>query len=66
MAFFGQDPVRCKIITDNKRLQQVRNFNYLSCKFCMKMKNIFNKYNKICSNTGNLNNTFKPNLDYKY
>jgi len=31
MAFFGQDPVTCKIFVENKYLQQVRNFKYLGC-----------------------------------
>ena len=26
MAFLGRDPVRCKIVVDNKCLQQVKNF----------------------------------------
>lgn len=30
MAFFGEDPVRCKIIVDNKCLQQAKDFKYLS------------------------------------
>jgi hypothetical protein len=29
MAFLGQDPVSCKIIVDNKCLQQEKNFEYL-------------------------------------
>ena len=28
MASLGQDPVRCKIIVDNKCVQQVKNFKY--------------------------------------
>jgi hypothetical protein len=28
MAFLGQDPVRCKIVVDNKCLQHVENFKY--------------------------------------
>ena len=31
MAFLGQDAVRCKIVVDNKRLQQVNNSDYLYC-----------------------------------
>ena len=31
MAFLGQDPVRCKIVVDNKCLKQVRNFKYGGC-----------------------------------
>jgi hypothetical protein len=62
VAFLGQDAVICKIVMDNKCLQQVKNFNYLSWEFRTKMKNIFNKSNRICSNVGDLNSTFKPNL----
>jgi hypothetical protein len=29
MAFKGPDPVRTKIVTDNKILEQVSSFNYL-------------------------------------
>ena len=58
MEILRQDPVRCKIVMDNKCLQKVKDFNYLSYEFRMKMKNIFNKSNKICPNAGNLNNTF--------
>jgi hypothetical protein len=31
VVFLGQDPVISKIIVDNKCLQQVKNFKYLSC-----------------------------------
>jgi hypothetical protein len=31
MAFLGQDPVRRKIVVDNKFLQQVKNYEYLYC-----------------------------------
>ena len=31
MAFLGQDPVRSKIIVDNKCWQRVNNFKYLGC-----------------------------------
>jgi hypothetical protein len=44
MAFLGQDPVRCKIIVDNKCLQQVKNFKYLSCEIsCGNEKDIQQK-----------------------
>ena len=33
MAFLGQDPVRCKIVVDNKCLQKLKNFKYLCCEF---------------------------------
>jgi hypothetical protein len=31
MALSGQDPVRCKIIVDNRYSQQVKDFKYLGC-----------------------------------
>jgi hypothetical protein len=31
MTFLGQDPVRCKIVVDNKCLREVKNFEYLFC-----------------------------------
>ena len=31
MAFLGQDPVRYKIVVDNKCLQKIKNFKYLGC-----------------------------------
>lgn len=31
MAILRQDPERCKIIVDNKWLQQGKNFEYLGC-----------------------------------
>jgi len=30
LAFLGRDPVRCKIVVDNKCLQQVKNFQHSS------------------------------------
>jgi hypothetical protein len=38
MEFLGQEPVRCKIVVDNKCLQQVRNFKYLGCEICYENK----------------------------
>jgi len=31
MEFLGQHPVRCKVIVDNKCLQQAKNFRYIGC-----------------------------------
>ena len=33
MKFLGQDPVRCKLVVDNKRLQ-VKNFKLLVLDIC--------------------------------
>jgi phage major head subunit gpT-like protein len=38
IAFLGKDPLRRKIIADNKCLQQVKNFKYLSCKIAYENK----------------------------
>jgi hypothetical protein len=46
MAFLGQDPVRCKIVVDNKCLH-VWNLEHLFSKFRMKMYRIFNKNYQI-------------------
>jgi hypothetical protein len=42
MAFLGQDPVRCKIVMDNKYLQHVENFKYRG-KLPIEKKSILNK-----------------------
>jgi len=33
MAFLGQDPVKCKIVVDNKCLKKLKKFKYLGYKF---------------------------------
>jgi len=32
MTYKGQDPIRCKIITDNTIVEQVNTFTYFGCK----------------------------------
>jgi hypothetical protein len=63
MAFLGKDPVRCKIIVDNKCLQQIRNFKYLRHKISYeKGKKMFNKeLAKFFPILGIIHNNFKPN-----
>jgi len=52
--FLGEDIVRCKIIVDNKSLQQVQNFKYLGCEISYEIRiKIFDRNSKICSNTEN-------------
>jgi hypothetical protein len=51
MEFLGKDPVRCKIVVDNKRLQQV-NLSVWVVKFPKQIR-FSTKSNKIFSNTGN-------------
>jgi hypothetical protein len=66
MAFLEQVPVRCKIIVDNKCLQQVKNFKYLSCEISYKNEKDFQqKVAKLVQILGILNNTFKPTVVQK-
>ena len=37
MEFLGQDPLRCKIVEDNKCLQQIKNFKYLGYEISYKI-----------------------------
>jgi hypothetical protein len=61
MAFFGQGPVRRKIILDNKCLQQVKKFKYLGCEISYENeKDIQQEAAKCAQILGILNNTFKP------
>jgi hypothetical protein len=53
MAFLGQDPVRCKIVVDNKCLQ-ARHFKHLGSEISYEnVHDIQQKITKIFSNTGN-------------
>jgi hypothetical protein len=62
MAFLGQDPVRCKIIGDNKCLQ-VKNLKYLGCEISYENeKDIPQKVTKFAQILGILTNAFKPTL----
>jgi hypothetical protein len=66
MAFLGQDPVRCKIIVENKCLQ-VKNFKYFSCEISYKNENsIQQKLAAFAQNMGVLNNTFQATLVQKF
>ena len=61
MAFLGQDPLRCKIMVDNKCLQQVKNFEYLSCEVSYENeKDIQQKVARFGPILGIVSNTFKP------
>jgi len=61
MAFKGRDPVRTKIVIDNKIMEQVNSFNYLgnviSYEKELDIDNTLHNYLKI---TGILNNVFRP------
>jgi hypothetical protein len=61
MAFRGQDPVRTKIVIDNKIMEQVNSFNYLGNMISYgKELDIDNKLDNYLKITGILNNVFRP------
>jgi hypothetical protein len=66
MTFLGQDPVRCKIVVDNKWLQQVKNLKFLGCEISYENeRDIEQKLAKFAQELEILNNTFKPVLVQK-
>ena len=61
MAFKGRDPVRTKIVTDNKIIEQVNLFNCLGNKTSYEGElDIDNKLNHYLKITGILNSVFRP------
>jgi hypothetical protein len=61
MAFRGRDPVRTKIVIDNKIIEQVNSFNYLGNVISYdKEVDIDNKLHNYLKITGILNNVFRP------
>jgi hypothetical protein len=62
MAFKGGDPLRSKIVINNKIIEQVNTFNCLGNLVSYeKEKDTDNKMTKFLKITGIINNTFKPN-----
>jgi hypothetical protein len=57
MAYLGKDPVRCKIIVDNKYLQQMKNCKYLGCEISYEYEKDIKKIAKFDKIPGILNNT---------
>jgi len=58
----GRDPVLCKIVVDNKCLQQVNYFKYLSCEICYENEKVIRqKVGKFVQILGIRNNAFKNN-----
>jgi hypothetical protein len=61
MALTGRDPVRSKIVIDNKITEQINSFNYfrnlISYGKEMDIDNTLNKYLKI---TGIIHSMFRP------
>ena len=61
MAFKEQDPVRTKIVIDNKIIEQVNSFNYLGNMISYEKKlDIDSKLHNYLKITGILNNVFRP------
>jgi hypothetical protein len=57
MAFKGRDPVRTKIVIDNKIIEQVKSFNYLGNMISYERElDINNKLNSYLKIIGILNN----------
>jgi predicted butyrate kinase (DUF1464 family) len=61
MAFRCRDPVRTKIVIDNKIVGQVNSFNYLGNMISYEKElDIDNKLHNYLKITGILNNVFRP------
>ena len=61
MAFKGRYPVRTKIVTENKFIEQVNSFNYLGNMMSYEKElDIDNKLHNYLKITGILNNVFRP------
>ena len=61
MAFKGRDPVRTKIVIDNKIIEQVKMFNCLEDMISYgKQLDIDNKLHNYLKITGIINNVFRP------
>ena len=68
MAFRGQDPVRSKIVIDNKNIEEVNSFNNLGHLICYEQETeTDNKLNYYLKITGIINNyvTFTENFKEK-
>jgi len=66
MSFKGRDPVRTKIVIDNKIIEQVNMFNCLGNMISYEKElDIDNKLHNYLKITGILNNVFKPQKTLK-
>jgi len=66
MVFRGRDPVRTKIVIDNKIIEQVNSFNYLGNMISYEKElDIDNKLHNYLQITGTLNNVFRPQKTLK-
>jgi hypothetical protein len=60
MVFKGRDPVRTKIVIDNKITEQVKSFKYLGNMKSYERELDIDKLNSYLKITGILNNVFRP------
>ena len=65
MEFEGRDPVRTKIVKDDKIIEKVKLFNYLENISYEKELDIDNKLHNYLKITGVLNNVFRPQKTLK-
>ena len=65
MAFEGPDPIKSKIVIDNKIIEQVNTFNYLGNLSYEGEKDISNKLNNFTKITGVINNVVKQKTTLK-
>jgi hypothetical protein len=63
MSFKGRDPVRTKIVIDNKIIEKVNSFNYLGNMISYRKElDIDNKLHNCLKITGILNNVLRPEI----
>ena len=66
IAFLRKDPVRRKIIVDNKCLQQEKNFKCVGCKISYEnKKQIQQQLENFAQRVGNLKNIFRQTFVFK-
>ena len=66
IAFKGRDPVRTKIVMDNKIIEQVNSFNYLGNMIsCEKELDIDNKLHNYLKIAGIIDNVFRPQISLR-
>jgi hypothetical protein len=66
LTYKGRDPVRTKIVIDNKIIEQVNSFSYLGNVLSYEGElDIDNKLNNLSKITGIINNVFRPQKTLK-
>jgi hypothetical protein len=65
MAFKGRNPIRSKIVIDNKIIKQVNSFYYLGDLISCENEMDIDKLNNYLKITGIINNVFRPKKTLK-